>query len=252
MKCEEALRNYGRTHSFPILLFDPLDKKLLHSTCGFMYKSPLFASSLIITVTHLFEDTANNNQILIFNGFDDSGCPKYKSRRMVSIKPIQRSTDVRKNVDLSFGLLELGEKIFNIAYDPEGANAEKLIECEPFSCISNANIAENYYFFGATDPQFHIDSNSMVEKHYALHECFEIVDYIGEDEYSMQFELSKCSDFPSDKYKGCSGTPIFNSQGELVSMVTGHEGNVIIKGVNLYRILPIIEMYLSSPINLNA
>ena len=244
---EQDILAFGIKHSFPVFLFDSECKKVLHSSSGFLFFDPVLKSHLLLSVAHLFSDPSGSRKTGVFCGIKN-GIPQYCRSPLISVQHFNEFAQTRSDyerIDVSFRLLKKNESIFNIKYDPEGNDDIEMVGCDSFSVIGETNIVEPYYFYGSVKPQMHIDANLEPLRIHAFRQCFEKIGYIKDEGFYHLFELENYRSFTSDAYKGCSGAPIFNNRGELVSMLTGHEGNCIIRGLNLCKVIPIIEQFFS-------
>lgn len=108
-----------------------------------------------------------------------------------------------------------------------------------FQNIIEPNLAEEYFFHGNTHPA--IDACNGI-----ITSCpqFALCTFTGrltENDFYYEFELNENIQ-KADDYRGCSGAPIMNLNGELVSLVnSGKVGTPYLYGVNLQKVYSILD-----------
>lgn len=106
-----------------------------------------------------------------------------------------------------------------------------------FSTLASPNLSDLYYFFGNTRGTICRVSNEITYK-----SIFRRLEYCSEvDGFMLEFELDEpIAD--SNSYKGASGAPIVDKDGNLVSLVvSGIPGTRVLHGVNLIRLGHLVE-----------
>lgn len=242
---KQILLDFGIRHSFPIFLFNHNFKKAIHYSSGFLYFDQNLQSSLLLSVAHLFASFKEPRNAGVFCGIKN-GIYQFNRTPLVSIYHFSDLVKEKLScelIDVSFRVSKNDETIYNVKYNPEDNSEIEMVGCEPFTVLGEANIGETYYFFGPISPQEHLNSDTKI---CSFKHCFEKIGYIKDEGFNQFFELENYGCFSSDAYKGCSGAPIFNKQGELISMLTGHEDNCVLKGINLQKVLPVVEQFLSA------
>lgn len=112
-----------------------------------------------------------------------------------------------------------------------------------FNEIHSPCIGEPYFFCGNTESAIGSGTKRIFSKTlFASCEfCGELTPEEGKGNYCYKFELPNIiKDF--SEIEGCSGSPIFNNEGKLVSIVCGGwKDTPYIYGINLEKLQPIIE-----------
>jgi hypothetical protein len=110
-----------------------------------------------------------------------------------------------------------------------------------FNEIVEPNIADTYFFGG----NIHSAKDNLTKRIFSDFQ-FAICDYCGEyakdgNDFYYKFELQGNIN-SEDDLRGCSGAPIFNGEGELVSLLCGgFVGTPYVYGINLFKLKPLIE-----------
>ncbi len=124
--------------------------------------------------------------------------------------------------------------------DPEGEYIDAY-ERKSFDEIAEPNIADAYFFGGNIHPSID-EYNKRINSEFQFASC----EYLGEcskegNNYYYEFELPRAIE-SADELEGCSGAPIFDSSGRLVSILCGGTvGTDRIYGLNLMRLSFFIE-----------
>ena len=119
--------------------------------------------------------------------------------------------------------------------DPEGDYIDRY-ERKSFDEIVGPNISDSYFFGGNIHPSID-EYNKRINSEFQFATC----EYLGEcskggNNYYYEFELPRVIESP-DQLEGCSGAPIFDSCGRLVSILCGGTvGTNRIYGLNLMKL----------------
>lgn len=119
--------------------------------------------------------------------------------------------------------------------DQEGDHIDRY-ERKSFDEIVEPNISDAYFFGGNIHPSID-EYNKRINSEYQFTPC----DYLGEcskggNSCYYEFELPWIIESP-DQLEGCSGAPIFDSEGRLISLLCGGEvGTNRIYGLNLMKL----------------
>lgn len=112
-----------------------------------------------------------------------------------------------------------------------------------FKEISEPNLAGIYFFGGNIENNSDEYTKRIFNKfQFASCEfCGELEEYYGMGSFLYRFELpSKITD--ENQLQGCSGAPIYDMEGKLVSLLCGGFGNTpYIYGINLSKLQPLLE-----------
>lgn len=225
MKNDELLK-FGISHSCQVFQLT----NNFESACGFILKQENF--SLFLTVDHLFK-----------------GITEYAQGSIPIKINSNHKTLVLKKTFLPVGMS--GNEILDIRYcelkptdSPSSYVDGNEVKTIPFENVCDTNFAEEYYFVGRVCPKesYNSDEESFYrERRYIEYKpCFKEITLSKENDLSLIFELPDYGEIVDMDYKGSSGTPIYNRDGQLVSMLIGKTSNRELLGLNLFNLWPFI------------
>lgn len=230
-----------------LLMLSPLKMKdRIHGTqsdfgCGCLYESNN-SKRYILSVQHLI---CNSEMPLgVVGWFDSCRCmpilytSPFNSFKKFTISQSGFLTPLEENIDFIWREAPLKER-YEFFQFPNPSSMKPVFICniKPFVKVIEPLLDDDYMFGGPIECGFDFDRQAVTGDR-AYYSC----EYIKEeDEYHYSFQLDREVD--QSQLKGLSGTPIFNRNHELVSLlVSGYaEGNVV-KGINLWKLLNIVQI----------
>lgn len=215
---------------------DSVNGTQINCGCGCLYY-PDDSNRFVLSVKHLITD---GHPLGIASGFDYSinkaaySIATYSS--FESFKIPQDGTDIiDESIDFIWRTVKPSEKFWYYSWSDESrSQLDKICEMTPFKKVITPDSHSEYIFGGIVECGCDFDRKEITGDR-VYYSC----KYFTEDEYYYWFELENETD--QSRLKGLSGTPIFNRNHELVSLVAGgFKKSKFIKGVNLSKLMPIV------------